>query len=60
MRNINAKISAFVTSTFTLELAKSEFRETISKNMTQYVSFKNIENIENIEIKTFFTSFSEE
>ena len=46
MRNINAKISTFVTSTFTLELAKSEFRETISKNMTQYVSFKNIENIE--------------
>jgi hypothetical protein len=46
MRNINAKISYFLTTTFNLEIAKSEFRETISKNMKQNVSFKNIENIE--------------
>ena len=47
MRNINAKINQYLTTTYTLELAKSEFRETISKNMIQNpVTFKNIEKIE--------------
>jgi hypothetical protein len=46
MRNIKSRISPYLTTTFTLELANSEFRETISKNMTQIVNFKNIENID--------------
>lgn len=46
MRNIKSRISPYLTTTFTLELANSEFRETISKNMTQSVNFKNIEKID--------------